>query len=159
MRFPRISLLALMAFALLGATSSETSSQSSAGGKASAKRAAPDPIEPVVHEGVRYTVPHFTADAEGMQHNGGYVEAFDLESEERIWLIEVYQIKSAEGLEQDVADVFISSMELDKDLLRLEDETGGKHQIPVVRDREARQEPPPAGLTPEELQAAREGDE
>lgn len=95
------------------------------------KRAAPAEIEPIIHGGVRYTVPHFASLNEGMEHNGGYVEATDMRTDKRIWLKEVYRPGYRSGLERDVQDVFITSMSLEGDKLVIIDEEGRRFDIPL----------------------------
>lgn len=68
-----------------------------------AKREAPKPVTPVIHNGVKYVVPH---------DNGreGKVEARNEKTGEKLWEIVVYTIKIDPNLEEDVQWVFISGL-------------------------------------------------
>ena len=121
-------------------------------GNVMAKRAAPKEVAPIVTEKAIYSVPHFAAldkarnrerreahenGGEGALHgaiedlepiqapqNGGVVEARDPKTKELLWQVQVYKTVYKKGLERDIQDVFITSLELDKaqNLLIISDE-------------------------------------
>ncbi len=76
----------------------------------SAKRAAPDPVPPVVVDGVRYEVIHYGL-RHGLDQNGGYIVARNVETGEKLCDIKVYEVvHDPKGKEPDSQDVFITSM-------------------------------------------------
>ena len=90
---------------------------------AHAKRAAPAEVKPVIHAGVRYTVPHFGA-LHGKDQNGGYVQAWKADTGGLLWDRLVYRVIREERLERDVEDVFITRIEIRNGALRVENEIG-----------------------------------
>ena len=82
------------------------------------KRLAPEEINPVIFNGVKYIVLHW-GKTKGLEQNGGYVEAIDIKSNKSLWKLQVYKIKYQLEKEKDVQDIFITSMVLDKDKKKL----------------------------------------
>src|SRR2546426_10024285 len=72
---------------------------------ASAKRRAPNPVPPVVWQGVEYRAP---LDVEHM----GYAQAFELPSGRKLWETKVYHVWIVPTLEEDNQWVFISGMQI-----------------------------------------------
>ncbi len=68
-----------------------------------AKRMAPKPVKPVVHDGVKYVVP---------LDNGrvGKIIAQDEQTGKRLWETVVYKVKIDPNLEEDVQWVFVSGL-------------------------------------------------
>ena len=93
-----------------------------------AKRSAPKEVKPVVHEGVRYTAPHWVW-AKGRRIAGGYIEAFNAETNKRLWRIKVYETKSSTQLEKDVQEVFIRSTDIENDKLVVVNERGERYEV------------------------------
>jgi hypothetical protein len=89
-----------------------------------AKRGAPDPVAPVVINGIRFEAIHFSDDL-GMDQNGGYVVAYDENTHARLWVLKVYETKYDSGMEKDVQDTFITSL----------GNSGGKLKVVNERDR------------------------
>ncbi len=81
-----------------------------------AKRSTPKEVTPVVYEGVRYTAPHWVI-ANGKRIAGGYIEAFNAQTNKKLWRLKIYETKYAPQLEKDVQDVFITSMAIEKNKL------------------------------------------
>lgn len=96
-----------------------------------AKRTAPPEVPPVIHQGVKYAVSHFGF-REGRHQNGGYVEAWDLKNNTKLWEIQVYKTQYVPGLETDAQDVFIVSLDLEGDLLLVKDEAGRLYELDLV---------------------------
>jgi hypothetical protein len=71
--------------------------------EASAKRAGPKPVAPVVHDGVKYLAPN---------ENGreGKIEARSEKTGEKLWDVVIYAVKIDQNLEEDVQWVFISAL-------------------------------------------------
>lgn len=82
-------------------------------GQLEAKRKAPEEVKPLVWNGIKYTAPHFLM-SEGKEQNGGYIEAWDVKTNEKLWELKVYDIKYNPKLETDIQDNFIVSIEIDK---------------------------------------------
>jgi hypothetical protein len=72
-------------------------------GEAWAKRAAPKPVTPVVHNGVKYVAPH---------ENGreGKIEARNEKTGEKLWDVVIYTVKIDPNLEEDVQWAFITGL-------------------------------------------------
>lgn len=68
-----------------------------------AKRAAPQPVAPVVHDGVKYTAPN----ANGRT---GLIEARSEKTGEKLWDVVVYKVEIDPKLEEDVQWVFITGL-------------------------------------------------
>lgn len=90
-----------------------------------AKRLAPKVVKPVYHNGIEYSAPPFV----GRNQNGGYVEAKNRKTGQRIWLKRVYKIDYEKNLEKDVQDVFIKSLKVEGDTLIVTDERGLVHKV------------------------------
>ena len=80
---------------------------------AMAKRAAPKDVPPIVTDNAVYSVPHVRMPQFSMR-NPGFVEAHNPKTKKLLWRIQIYNIKYDPALEQDVQDVFIKTMSLDK---------------------------------------------
>ncbi|RYZ91760.1 MAG: hypothetical protein EOP06_06210, partial [Proteobacteria bacterium] len=65
---------------------------------AHADRQDPMPIKPVVHNGLRYVVPHMALDGK-MKHNGGYVRVSNDRDGSPICTKQVYETKYNKTLE------------------------------------------------------------
>ena len=88
---------------------------------AQGKRSAPAEVPPVVSDGVRYEDPH-TDNPCGQ--NGGCVVAYDDASGALLWSLKVYCTQYDPQLEQDVQDVFITSLAVDNGQLDVTNEKG-----------------------------------
>ena len=78
-----------------------------------AKRAAPKEVPAIASDKATYSVPHVRLPPLPMR-NPGFVEAHHPETKKLLWRIQIYNIKYDPALEQDVQDVFIKTMSLDK---------------------------------------------
>ena len=89
---------------------------------ASAKRAAPKPVQPVLKEGIEYSAP---------VSREGFVVATWTKSKREIWSRQVYVIKHEYKLrlEEDVQSCFISNLRFEKGKLRVTNEDGGEFEI------------------------------
>ena len=84
-----------------------------------AKRPAPSEVKPIIHEGIKYVVIHFSGLVPEVKQNGGYIEARDAKTDKKLWGLMVYKIEYNLKLESDVQDVFITSLRVDKKANRL----------------------------------------
>jgi hypothetical protein len=78
-----------------------------------AKRAAPKPVSPIVHDGVEYRATH---------KRMGVVEAFDAASGRKLWETRVYSVLINPFVERDVQDVFIKSLQVQDGMLLVTNE-------------------------------------
>jgi hypothetical protein len=72
-------------------------------GLALAKRAAPAKVEPVIHQGVRYIAPN----DDGRR---AYIEAWDVQTNKKLWDLTVFTNRLDPQLEEDVQHVFIKTL-------------------------------------------------
>ncbi|MDO8538270.1 MAG: hypothetical protein Q7S21_05275 [archaeon] len=93
------------------------------------KRKAPKEIVPIINNGIKYNAPHFAVLNKGMLHNGGYVEAINIKTNKRIWLKEVYKPKLNSNFEDDIQDVFITSLNLKNKKLIIINENNEKFEV------------------------------
>lgn len=89
----------------------------------------PEPAAVTV-DGIRYAAPPFTR-AQGLPHNGGYVEAIDARTGKRRWIVDVIGAPRDKGMEGDKQDVFITELALDanRQHLLVTDERGRRWRI------------------------------
>jgi hypothetical protein len=89
---------------------------------APAKRAAPPRVEPVIHDGIRYVAPN----DDGRR---GYVQAWDVETNKKLWELTVFTNRIEPRLEEDIQWVFIKSLSVGDGTLTVTSERGGIYQI------------------------------
>ena len=89
---------------------------------ASAKRAAPSKVEPVNHEGIRYEAPN----DDGRR---AYVEAWDVQTNKKLWDLTIFTNRIEPGLEEDVQWVFINKLHVREGTLVVTSERGNTYQI------------------------------
>ena len=70
-----------------------------------AKRVAPAKVEPVIHQGVRYTAPN----DDGRR---AYIEAWDVQTNKKLWDLTIFTNRIEPGLEEDVQWVFIKALNI-----------------------------------------------
>ena len=70
-----------------------------------AKRLAPAEIEPVIHQGVRYIAPN----DDGRR---AYIEAWDVQTNKRLWDLTIFTNRIDPTLEEDVQWVFIKELNI-----------------------------------------------
>ena len=68
-----------------------------------AKRAAPAKVEPVIHQGVRYTAPN----DDGRR---AYIETWDVQTNKKLWDLTIFTNRIDPKLEEDVQWVFIRTL-------------------------------------------------
>lgn len=74
------------------------------------KRIAPKLVKPVIHNGLKYEVPHWSSG--NMKHNGGYIRVINAKDNIPICTKEVYENNYNPELESDVQDRFITSIKV-----------------------------------------------
>jgi hypothetical protein len=70
-----------------------------------AKRLAPAEVEPVIHQGVRYIAPN----DDGRR---GYIEAWDVQTNKKLWDLTIFTNRIDPTLEEDVQWVFIKALNI-----------------------------------------------
>jgi hypothetical protein len=81
---------------------------------ASAKREVPAEVPAIIYGGVIYSVPHFGFE-NGSKQNGGFVKATNEKSSDVMWVKRIYKIWYNPFKEQDVQDIFVTSMQISSD--------------------------------------------
>lgn len=85
-----------------------------------AKRSAPKIVAPVGSGDTEFRAPHSQM---------GCVEAWDVKRDELIWRRQIYVVKYTVGLERDVQDAFIESVELKGKTLIVKNERKSEYQL------------------------------
>jgi hypothetical protein len=85
-----------------------------------AKRSPPENVPPVRSGDVEFRVPH------GQM---GCLEAWNIKQNELLWRRQIYVVKYTVGLERDVQDVFIKSLELKDNSLLVKNERNSEYQL------------------------------
>src|SRR5882724_12338511 len=91
-------------------------------GSISAKRIAPAAVEPVIHQGIRYVAPN----DDGRR---AYIEAWDVQTNKKLWDLTVFTNRIDPKLEEDVRWVFIITMSMRDHTLIVRSERGTTYQI------------------------------
>ena len=89
---------------------------------ASAKRLPPVTVDPVVYEGIRYVAP--TDDG-----RRGYIEAWDVETNKKLWELTLFTNRIDPNLEEDVQWVFIKTLNILDGRLIATSEFGKTYQV------------------------------
>jgi hypothetical protein len=88
-------------------------------------RLAPKDVAPVIVDRTSYAVIHW-GKKRGLDQNGGYISATDLDSNKELWVLKVYDTEYDPEMEGDVQDVFIKSLS----------KVWFRNQLKVVNERE-----------------------
>jgi hypothetical protein len=70
-----------------------------------AKRVAPAKVEPVIYQGVRYIAPN----DDGRR---AYIDAWDVQTNKKLWDLTIFTNRIEPGLEEDVQWVFIKALNI-----------------------------------------------
>jgi hypothetical protein len=89
---------------------------------AAAKRIAPAKVEPVVYEGIRYVAPN----DDGRR---AYIEAWDVQTNRKLWSLTVFTNRIDPKLEEDIQWVFINGLSLHDGTLMVGSERGTTYRI------------------------------
>jgi hypothetical protein len=87
-----------------------------------AKRAAPKPVPPIDHQGIRFTAPI----DDGRR---GYIVAFDCRTGEPLWAVTIFRNHVDPDFEFDVQMVYIKGISMDGDSLVISDEWAGVYRL------------------------------
>lgn len=91
-------------------------------------------IPPLIHNGVKYAAPHFKFaripdEWAKYNQNGGFVEAWDVNSDKMLWDLVVYRINYDPRRPRYEQDVFITAMKLQGNCLIITNEHQAKYKI------------------------------
>jgi len=104
---------------------------------APAKRAAPVKVEPVIHEGIRYVAPN----DDGRR---GYIEAWDIQTNRKLWELTIFANRIDPKLEEDVQWIFIKALGVQNGMLIVTSERGKTYEVDLktkaVRESQLSQE-------------------
>jgi hypothetical protein len=89
---------------------------------APAKRVVSPEVEPVIHEGIRYVAPN----DDGRR---AYIEAWNVQTNKKVWYLTVFTNRIDPGLEEDVQWVFIEAMSVEDAMLLVTSERGNTYRI------------------------------
>src|SRR5437773_4466507 len=87
-----------------------------------AKRVAPAEVKPVVHQGVRYIAPN----DDGRR---AYIEAWDVQTNKKLWDLTIFTNRIDPKLEEDVQHVFIKTLNVQEGTLTVTSERGKTYQV------------------------------
>ncbi|MEN9866856.1 MAG: hypothetical protein RL748_2446 [Pseudomonadota bacterium] len=91
----------------------------------------PEP-ESVCHEGIRYEAIPW-GKARGLPQNGGYVSAFDIETNDELWMLKIYDVAYDGDMEEDKQDIFIDDLRINSEgQLRVSDERGNVYVVDLT---------------------------
>ncbi len=95
-----------------------------------AKRRAPPAVSAVMLDGIRYEQAVLAA---GDAQRTGYLAAYKGSSDERLWRVRVYELRTDLMLESDVQDVYFTTMTASADghEVVIENEAGGRFAVDV----------------------------
>lgn len=110
---------------------------------ASAKRVAPAKVDPVVFEGIRYVAPN----DDGRR---GYVEAWNVGSNKKLWELTLFTNRIDPKLEEDVQWVFIKVLKIQDGRLIATSEHGETYQVDLktkeITQSDSRSSPAPGAI-------------
>ena len=89
---------------------------------ASAKRTAPGKVKPVISKGIRYVAPN----DDGRR---GYIEAWNVESNKKLWELTIFTNGIDPNLEEDIQWVFIKALNILDGRLMVTSERGNTYQV------------------------------
>src|SRR5213592_4315263 len=87
-----------------------------------AKRVAPAEVKPVVHQGVRYIAPN----DDGRR---AYIEAWDVQTNKKLWDLTIFVNRIDPKLEEDVQWVFIKALRFQDGTLIVTPEGGKTYRV------------------------------
>jgi hypothetical protein len=89
---------------------------------AATKRVAPAKVEPVIHEGIRYVAPN----DDGRR---AYIEAWDVQTNKKVWELTVFTNPIDLNLEEDVQWFFIDGLSIRDGRLMVKSEGGQMYEV------------------------------
>ena len=99
------------------------------------KRVAPEDIQPLVHDGVSYSVHYVAADG-GTYHGAGHIKATDVQTNRTLWDVELFpDQRTSAALEGDVQDVYITKLSVEDEQLIVTDENNQMYRLDLSTGR------------------------
>ena len=109
----------------------------------SAKRVAPAKVDPVIYDGIRYVAPN----DDGRR---GYVEAWDVGTNKKLWELTLFTNRIDPNLEEDVQWVFIKSFNIQDGRLVVASEDGKTYRVGLktkeIMQADSRSSPSPGAI-------------
>jgi len=106
-----------------------------------AKRSAPAKVEPVIHQGVRYIAPN----DDGRR---AYIEAWDVQTNKKLWDLTIFTNRIDPKLEEDVQWVFIRTLNVQDGTLIVTSERGETYRVDLKTKAVTESEQPNTTLEP-----------
>jgi hypothetical protein len=110
----------------------------------SAKRIAPEKVDPVIYEGIRYVAPN----TDGRR---GYIEAWSVRTNKKLWELTIFTNAIDPNLEEDVQWVFIKALNIQDGRLMVTSERGKTYQVDVktkeITQSDSRSSPSPKPIS------------
>ncbi len=106
-----------------------------------AKRVAPAKVEPVIHQGVRYIAPND-------DDRRAYIEAWDVQTNKKLWDLTIFTNRIDPNLEEDVQHVFIKTLNVQEGTLTVTSERGKAYQVDLKTKAVTQSEQPNTALEP-----------
>ena len=91
-----------------------------------ASRGPPKKVEDIVHKGIKYSAPWGKM---------GYIEARDVNTNEFLWDLKVYEVEYLPHLEKDVQETYIISLEIKSEGLEITNERNEKYFVDLETKR------------------------
>jgi len=92
-----------------------------------AKRLPPKEVSPAIYNRIEFRAPH---------NKMGYIEAFDIDTGEKLWEEKVYDVKIDPKLEADVQWIFITELRLKNDKLIVINERSDEYKVDLTITKE-----------------------
>ena len=105
------------------------------------KRAAPAKVEPVVYQGVRYVAPN----DDGRR---AYIEAWDVQTNKKLWDLTIFTNRIDPKLEEDVQHVFIKTLNVPDGTVIVTSERGETYRVDLKTKAVTQSEQPNTALRP-----------
>jgi hypothetical protein len=110
---------------------------------ASAKRIAPLKVEPVIYKGIRYVAPSDDS-------RRGYIEAWNVETNKKLWELTIFINRIDRNLEEDAQWVFIKALNIQDGRLIVTSESGKTSKVDVntkeIAQSDSRSSPSPEAI-------------
>ena len=96
---------------------------------AEAKRPKPKKVPTAEYKQIKYTATQ--APSQSHTQQGGYIEAWNQKTNQRIWELKIYDNKFDPGLPREDQEVYITSLKMDGALLIVANEIGDEFQVNI----------------------------
>ena len=83
----------------------------------------------IIYKEVKYIIPEVESNYQ--KYKMGYIEAWDINTGQRLWEKRIYDVKIIPGWEEDIQWVFITNLSIRNGKLVVSDEKGIEYEIDV----------------------------